>query len=315
MVAHSRLVGRAVALDHHRRRRSTACRGCRPASCRSRTRAICWRPCSCPTALRWSAPSDVSTQVTEIAGKAPGVEQVDHHCRHLRARQQRDARQCRRRLSDARRTGARAARARICCRCSSALQREARRRSTEARMLVLPPPPIQGIGNAGGFTMQVAAARRQLRLPASCRPIANAIVGNAQTQSGLQRVQTPVPRRRAAVRRRCRPRQGARRCMSRSTQVFSTLSSYLGSTYVNQFNKFGRTFQVYVQADSQLPPDAPTTSASCTVRNQQGDMIPLGTLVTHHADGRPVADHPLQSLSRPRPSSACRRAASAPGRR
>ena len=40
--------------------------------------------------------------------------------------------------------------------------------------------------------------------------------------------------------------------MSRPNQIFSTLSSYMGSTFVNQFNKFGRTFQVYVQADSQF---------------------------------------------------------------
>ena len=43
-------------------------------------------------------------------------------------------------------------------------------------------------------------------------------------------------------------------------QVFSALSSYLGSSYVNQFNKFGRVFQVYTQADAQYPPDRCATS-------------------------------------------------------
>jgi hydrophobic/amphiphilic exporter-1 (mainly G- bacteria), HAE1 family len=60
-------------------------------------------------------------------------------------------------------------------------------------------------------------------------------------------------------------------------QVFSTLASYLGSTYVNQFNKFGRTFQVYAQADSQFRLTLRDIER-LMVRNQQGDMIPLGTV-------------------------------------
>jgi hydrophobic/amphiphilic exporter-1 (mainly G- bacteria), HAE1 family len=62
-------------------------------------------------------------------------------------------------------------------------------------------------------------------------------------------------------------------------QVFSTLSSYLGSTYVNQFNKFGRTFQVYAQADAQFRL-TPRDIERLMVRNSQGDMIPLGTVAT-----------------------------------
>jgi HAE1 family hydrophobic/amphiphilic exporter-1 len=60
-------------------------------------------------------------------------------------------------------------------------------------------------------------------------------------------------------------------------QIFSTLSSYMGSTYVNQFNKFGRTFQVYTQADSQFRL-TPRDIEKLMVRNSQGDMIPLGTV-------------------------------------
>src|SRR5206468_4914812 len=62
-------------------------------------------------------------------------------------------------------------------------------------------------------------------------------------------------------------------------QIFSTLSSYTGSTYVNQFNKFGRTFQVYTQADAQFRL-TPRDIESLMVRNQQGDMIPIGTVAT-----------------------------------
>jgi HAE1 family hydrophobic/amphiphilic exporter-1 len=60
-------------------------------------------------------------------------------------------------------------------------------------------------------------------------------------------------------------------------QIFSTLSSYMGSTFVNQFNKFGRTFQVYAQADAQFRL-TPRDIQNMMVRNSNGDMIPLGTV-------------------------------------
>jgi HAE1 family hydrophobic/amphiphilic exporter-1 len=61
-------------------------------------------------------------------------------------------------------------------------------------------------------------------------------------------------------------------------QVFSALASYLGSSYVDQFNKFGRTFQIYVQAESQFRLRAREIE-NLKVRNQEGAMVPLGTLV------------------------------------
>ena len=79
-------------------------------------------------------------------------------------------------------------------------------------------------------------------------------------------------------------------------QVFSALAGYLGSSYVDQFNKFGRTFQIYVQADAQFRLRLEDLD-NLTVRNKDGNMIPLGTLVDGHAERRPVADQPLQSLS------------------
>src|SRR5439155_25456958 len=59
--------------------------------------------------------------------------------------------------------------------------------------------------------------------------------------------------------------------------VFSTLSSYLGATYVNQFNKFGQVFQVYAQADSQfrLRPD---DLLNIYVRSQDNQMVPIGAV-------------------------------------
>ncbi len=61
-------------------------------------------------------------------------------------------------------------------------------------------------------------------------------------------------------------------------QVFSALTGYLGSAYVDQFNKFGRTFQIYVQADAQYRLRLADIE-NLSVRNRNGDMVPLGTMV------------------------------------
>jgi hydrophobic/amphiphilic exporter-1 (mainly G- bacteria), HAE1 family len=145
----------------------------------------------------------------------------------------------------------------------------------EARILVIPPPPIQGIGNAAGFAMQV-----QIRDGSSdfgeLQAIAGAIVANAQTQSALQRVSSSfrsmVPQFDVDV-----DRIKTQTLHVTTDQIFSTLSSYMGSTYVNQFNKFGRTFQVYTQADARFRLTLRDIE-NMMVRNSQGDMIPLGTV-------------------------------------
>ncbi len=145
----------------------------------------------------------------------------------------------------------------------------------EAQILVIPPPPIQGIGNAAGFAMQV-----QLRDGNSdynkLQAIAGAIVANAQSQSALQRVSSSfrsmVPQFDVEV-----DRIKTQTLHVTTDQIFSTLSSYMGSTFVNQFNKFGRTFQVYAQADAQFRLTSRDIE-NLMVRNSQGDMIPLGTV-------------------------------------
>jgi HAE1 family hydrophobic/amphiphilic exporter-1 len=81
-------------------------------------------------------------------------------------------------------------------------------------------------------------------------------------------------------------------------QVFATLATYFGSTYVVQFNQFGRVFQVYAQADAAFRL-RPRDIENLSVRNQQGDMIPLGTL----AAIVPTVGPPLISLYKLYPSS------------
>jgi HAE1 family hydrophobic/amphiphilic exporter-1 len=168
--------------------------------------------------------------------------------------------------------------------------------AVDARVTVLPPPPIQGIGNAGGFTMQVELRDGSSDLT-KLQTITSTIVANAQSQSALQRVATSfravAPQLRVEV-----DRVKAETLHVSVDQVFSTLATYFGSTYVVQFNKFGRVFQVYAQADAQFRL-RPRDIENLSVRNQQGNMIPLGTL----ASITPIAGAPLISLYNLYPSS------------
>src|SRR5713101_5629931 len=145
----------------------------------------------------------------------------------------------------------------------------------EARILVIPPPPIQGIGNAAGFAMQIELRDGNSDF-GKLQAITAAMVSSAQTQSALQRVSSSfrsmVPQFDVEI-----DRVKTQTLHVTTDQVFSTLASYLGSTYVNQFNKFGRTFQVYAQASSQFRL-TPRDIEKLMVRNSQGDMIPLGTV-------------------------------------
>jgi hydrophobic/amphiphilic exporter-1 (mainly G- bacteria), HAE1 family len=158
-----------------------------------------------------------------------------------------------------------------------------------ANVLVVPPPPIQGIGNDAGFTMQVELRDGSTDF-AKLQSVTNAIVANARSQSALQMVSTTfravAPQIRVDV-----DRVKAETVHVSVDQVFATLSTYFGSTYVEQFNKFGRVFQVYAQADAPFRL-RPRDIENLYVRNQQGNMIPLGTLVKL----TPIVGPPLITL-------------------
>jgi HAE1 family hydrophobic/amphiphilic exporter-1 len=145
----------------------------------------------------------------------------------------------------------------------------------EARILVVPPPPIQGIGNAAGFAMQVELRDGNADY-GKLQAITNAMVANGQTQSALQRVSSSfrsmVPQFDVEI-----DRIKTQTLHVTTDQVFQALSSYLGASFVNQFNKFGRTFQVYTQADAQYRLTLRDIE-NMMVRNSNGDMIPLGTV-------------------------------------
>jgi hydrophobic/amphiphilic exporter-1 (mainly G- bacteria), HAE1 family len=154
----------------------------------------------------------------------------------------------------------------------------------EARIVVVPPPPIQGVGNAGGFTFQLELKDGSFDL-AKLQTITNNVVAAANDQSALQRISSPF---RAAVPQLAVDvsRTQAEALHVSVQQVFDTLTSYLGSTYINQFNKFGRTFQVYTQADSRFRV-RPMDVENLPLRNQDGNMTTLGTVVHLEPDVGP----------------------------
>ena len=145
-----------------------------------------------------------------------------------------------------------------------------------ATTFVLVPPPIQGIGNASGFTMQVELRNGDSDYPL-LESLARTIVSDGTAQSGLQRLNTSfrsgVPQLSIVV-----DRIKAEALGVTVGQVFSTLSDYVGSSYVTQFNKFGRTFQVYVQASADFRVRAADIE-NLKVKAGNGTMVPLGTLV------------------------------------
>jgi hydrophobic/amphiphilic exporter-1 (mainly G- bacteria), HAE1 family len=118
-----------------------------------------------------------------------------------------------------------------------------------ATILVVPPPAIQGIGNSGGFSMQVELRDGSGDL-SKLQSLTRTIVADGNTQSGLSRlnstIRTDVPQMTVAVNRTKAEALGVT-----IGQVFQTLATYVGSSYVGQINKFGLTFQVYAQADAK----------------------------------------------------------------
>jgi hydrophobic/amphiphilic exporter-1 (mainly G- bacteria), HAE1 family len=145
----------------------------------------------------------------------------------------------------------------------------------DGRLFVLAPPPIQGIGNAGGFQMQTLLLGGSFDYQ-KLSDATEQVVKKADAEPGLQHVLTTfrpgAPQVAVTV-----DRDRAETLRVSVGDVFSALTSYLGSTYVNQFNKFGLSLQVYAQADSKfrLKPD---DLLNLYVRSQDNQMVPIGAV-------------------------------------
>lgn len=145
----------------------------------------------------------------------------------------------------------------------------------EAFVAIFPPPPIQGLGSTGGFKLQIED-RANLGFNALFDSLQKVIAEGSKRPElvGLYstfRIQVPqvdiqVDREQALV------------LGIELDEVFDALQVYLGSLYVNDFNLFGRTYQVNAQADANFRVD-PEQILALKVRNAQGHMVPLGAVV------------------------------------
>jgi multidrug efflux pump len=166
----------------------------------------------------------------------------------------------------------------------------------DAFVAVFPPPPVNGLGQVGGFKLMLED--RAGLGEATLNEATQALIGKAYQTPELAGIFTSyrinVPQLEVVVDREKVKQEGIS-----LTDLFQTMQVYLGSVYANDFNRFGRTYQVKVQADAQYRATADNI-AQLKVRNAQGAMVPLGSVVqvreSHGPDqslrynGYPAAD-------------------------
>jgi hydrophobic/amphiphilic exporter-1 (mainly G- bacteria), HAE1 family len=146
----------------------------------------------------------------------------------------------------------------------------------QAMVFALPPPPIQGIGNVGGFTMQVEIRNGDFDYTL-LQNLAQTVIADGNAQSALQRLSSTfragAPQFNVTVNRIKAETLGIT-----AANVFAALSDYVGSNYSAQFNKFGHVFQVYTQS---LPEYRASIEdiRRLKVRAGNGVMTPVGTVI------------------------------------
>ncbi|QBE61598.1 efflux RND transporter permease subunit [Pseudoduganella lutea] len=145
----------------------------------------------------------------------------------------------------------------------------------DAFVMVLPPPPVNGLGTTGGFKLMIED-RGNLGYDELFKAV-QAVQAKAAQEPRLQGVfsgyQINVPQLFADV-----DRVKAKQLGVPLQTIYQTLQINLGSLYVNDFNQFGRTYQVRVQADAQFR-SHPEQIAQLKVKNDKGEMIPLSSLM------------------------------------
>jgi len=146
----------------------------------------------------------------------------------------------------------------------------------DAVIFSVPPPPVQGLGNTGGFKLYIQD--RGAHGYDELARVTGEVLNKARQTRELNpyatysTFQNSVPQLFADVDRVKAKRQGVP-----LSSVFDTLQTYLGSVYINDFNRFGRTFQVFAQAEAQYR-NKPEDIANLKMRNLGGDMVPIGAV-------------------------------------
>lgn len=146
-----------------------------------------------------------------------------------------------------------------------------------AQSIVLIPPPIQGLGLAGGFQMQMNLVNGTFDydlLQSAVEHMAQQVSSSPAIRAALTPFRAKVPQINLTINRREAETYGVS-----VSDVFHTLQTYLGSTFVNHFTLYGYTFNVFAQADTNFRAD-PKEMNSFYVRGNTNSMVPLGSLVT-----------------------------------
>ena len=148
-------------------------------------------------------------------------------------------------------------------------------KTLDAKVLVVVPPPIQGLGLSGGFQMQLEEQDGTFDYK-KLQDVTDQLIQQGNNQPELQKLMTSF---RASVPQVAAPIDRAKAESLGVTlgDAFNTLQTYLGSSYVNLFAKFGQVFQVYVQADAASRMSLEDVR-HFYVKNKTGEMVPLGTL-------------------------------------
>ncbi|QDH68768.1 efflux RND transporter permease subunit [Marilutibacter alkalisoli] len=138
------------------------------------------------------------------------------------------------------------------------------------------PPPIQGLGNGSGYQLfvQDRAGLGYGALQEAVNAFQGAVAQTPGMGFPITSYQANVPQLDAIVDRTKAKAQGVQ-----LTELFDTLQTYLGSAYVNDFNQFGRTWQVIAQADAPFR-DSVEDIANLRTRNDRGEMVPIGSMVS-----------------------------------
>lgn len=146
----------------------------------------------------------------------------------------------------------------------------------EASIIVIPPPPVRGIGNAGGFKMMIQDQRGRglSALEGAAWALAGAANQAPETTSVFTFFETGTPQLYLDINREKAERLGVP-----VSNIFEALGVYMGSAFVNDFSFLGKTFRVTAQADAEyrLTPD---DVMRIRVRNDDGEMVPIGAVAT-----------------------------------
>ncbi|ODT29579.1 MAG: multidrug efflux RND transporter permease subunit [Hydrogenophaga sp. SCN 70-13] len=147
-----------------------------------------------------------------------------------------------------------------------------------ARMFVVPPPAVDGLGNVGGFKLQVQdrGGLGEQALYGAVWGTLGQVYANPKSAVGtpFSSYDINVPQLYANV-----DRTRAKQMGIHLADIYDTMQVNLGSLYVNDFSRFGRTYQVVVQADAPFRADAEAIT-NLKTRNAAGEMVPLGALMT-----------------------------------